>query len=165
MVLFASLSLPLPSKLRRPLLKTISQPFQSKQFKVVMRCILAFILLLFVDAFNKLSAIDQESKLAESIVTGTPRSEIQGKKFYAQRNLYLCGFSLFLTLILNRTYSLVAELILTKDKLRAKGIDRFADSPSAIQIKKLKEEIKKKDEDISILKQQAKDLSEQYDSL
>lgn len=33
--------------------------------------------------------------------------EVQARKFYSQRNMYLCGFTLFLSLILNRTYMMV----------------------------------------------------------
>ena len=40
-------------------------------------------------------------------VLGHERMEVQARKFYSQRNMYLCGFTLFLSLILNRTYLMV----------------------------------------------------------
>ena len=41
-------------------------------------------------------------------VLGHERMEVQARKFYSQRNMYLCGFTLFLSLILNRTYMMVS---------------------------------------------------------
>lgn len=41
-------------------------------------------------------------------VLGHERMEVQARKFYSQRNMYLCGFTLFLSLILNRTYLMVS---------------------------------------------------------
>ena len=94
----------------------------------------------------------------------TDRSEVQARKFYAQRNMYLCGFTLFLTLILSRTYLLVVELINTKDKLdifKANGVLASSKDDSTV-IADLKEQLAKKDEDLEILKEQAKSLSKEY---
>lgn len=90
------------------------------------------------------------------------RSEVQARRFYAQRNMYLCGFTLFLTLILTRTYSLVVELIVTKDKLdtlKSEG------EPESQEVEKLKKQLKGKDEDLDILKEKAGKLSKEYDSV
>lgn len=91
------------------------------------------------------------------------RSEIQARRFYAQRNMYLCGFTLFLTFILTRTYNLVAELIATKDK-----VDDLKTTPTvkdSDEVAKLKKVLAQKDEDLEILKAQAKNLSTEYESV
>lgn len=52
-----------------------------------------------------------ELKVSRSVVLGHERMEVQARKFYSQRNMYLCGFTLFLSLILNRTYMMVSIAI------------------------------------------------------
>ena len=42
---------------------------------------------------------------------GHERMEVQARKFYSQRNMYLCGFTLFLSLILNRTYIMILDVL------------------------------------------------------
>ncbi len=43
---------------------------------------------------------------------------MQARKFYSQRNMYLCGFTLFLSLILNRTYTMILEVLRLEEKLK-----------------------------------------------
>lgn len=119
MVLFALLTVPLPVSVRRPLLRTISTPFHNKEVNIAIKCILVFILILFVDSVNRTMSLEEElrgfnSKLNTNIIS-TDRSDILARKFYSQRNLYLTGFTLFLTLILTRTYDLVHEYLSLKD--------------------------------------------------
>ncbi|ODV94695.1 hypothetical protein PACTADRAFT_59135, partial [Pachysolen tannophilus NRRL Y-2460] len=122
MGLFTLLSLPLPRRFRRPLLSTVSKPLRSQEVQIAFRCILGFILVLFIDSVNRVFRVTAElgpsskgggitSGIIPSAIAPDSRAEIQARKFYAQRNMYLCGFTLFLTLILNRTYALVAELL------------------------------------------------------
>jgi Tfp pilus assembly protein PilO len=91
----------------------------------------------------------------------TDRSEIQARKFYAQRNLYLTGFTLFQTLIVTRTYNLVYELLNLKDEVRSNG----AHSTSNEEVTKLKAELTEKTENLEILKKQAESLRRDYDQL
>lgn len=169
MALFTLLSLPLPSSIRRPLIKSISRPFQSREVTIATRCILVFVLILFIDSVNRVTSINEEllafadsetgAKLQSTFVTD--RSEIQARRFYAQRNLYLTGFTLFLTLIVSRTYGLVAELLQLKEDVRSK--------PDAVssneKVKALEKELQEKEEKIEILKVQAESLRKEYDSV
>lgn len=170
MAYFTILSLPLPRAIRRKVLTTVSAPFRSEQVQIATKCIMGFVTVLFIDSVNKVYAVTAELH-AVLPSTGSPstmindRSEIQARRFYAQRNMYLCGFTLFLTLILTRTYSLVAELILTKDKL-----DEINTEPTGTvtedtpEIAKLKQELAEKDKDLELLKEQATSLSKDYEA-
>lgn len=163
---FTVLSLPFPRQVRRKVLATASAPFRNEQVQIAIKCILGFVLVLFIDSVNRLVAVTRElqSTPSELKVTGiiNDRAEVQARRFYAQRNMYLCGFTLFLTLILMRTYSLVGELILTKDKLdNAKANKEYNDDSE--EVKRLKEELEAKNENIEILKEQANSLSKEYD--
>jgi B-cell receptor-associated protein 31 len=112
------------------------------------------------------------------------RTEVQARKFYSQRNMYLCGFTLFLSLILNRTYVMILELLRLEDKVRfLEGSKKASDKDSAPTspgemsrlrkeidtLKKQNEDLKKiieqKDRDIDALKEQAKGLSREYNRL
>lgn len=165
MAFFTLLSLPFPRKVRKLILNTFKIPFQNVQFQIGLKFIFGFILILFVDSINRVISITNELLSIGSSQTNpaavaagllSDRSEVQARKFYAQRNMYLCGFTLFLTLIITRTYSLVDELTLTKDKLdhiKADGSDTGASA-------ELQAELSSKDQDLEILKDQVKKLSE-----
>lgn len=167
MAFFAILSLPFPRRLRKTVLKTVSAPFKSEQFQIALKCIFGFILVLFIDSVNRVYSVTAE---LQSISPNVPtplnvlndRAEVQSRRFYAQRNMYLCGFTLFLTLILTRTYSLVAELIETKDKLDVIGQDNS--TPESEEVIALRNSLKEKDDQLERLKEQAAALSGDFDS-
>lgn len=73
----------------------------------------------------------------------------------------MTGFTLFLTLIVSRTYSLVAELLTLKEEVR--------ENPDALETNqeyvKLQKELKEKCEKIEILEQQTLSLSKDYENL
>lgn len=184
MVLFLILSLPLPRRVRKPLLTTISKPFHLKEVQIAIKCVLAFILILFIDAVNRvlqikleLSPLVQRQQYQESHEGGllpsalapppmgasllSTNPEVQARKFYAERNMYLCGFTLFLTLIVNRTYALVHELLVLKDEA-TKAETTNTDSQ---EVEDLKKSIAEKDESLDILKDQAASLSKDYDEV
>lgn len=170
MAFFGILSLPFPRNVRRKVLLTASAPFRSEQVQIAIKCIFGFVLVLFIDSVNRVYAVSAELHAAPHNPIGAvvnDRSEIQSRRFYSQRNMYLCGFTLFLTLILTRTYSLVAELVHTKDKLddfkKNNALTESTTSDSA-EVAKLKEELALRDKDLELLKEQAASLSKDYDA-
>lgn len=100
--------------------------------------------------------------------------EVQARKFYSQRNMYLCGFTLFLSLILNRTYIMILEVLRLEDKVKhlegsKKGGDkdsaRLAEAGDVGEIGRLKKELASKERDIETLKKQSEGLSREYHNL
>jgi len=100
--------------------------------------------------------------------------EVQARKFYSQRNMYLCGFTLFLSLILNRTYVMILDVLRLEEKVKryegdpkAKGkeSDKLAEAGDAGEIGKLKNELARKDRDIETMKKQSAGLSREYNNL
>lgn len=163
------LSLPLPRKPRRIVLKLFSKPFENQQFRIALKCFLGFILVLFIDSVNRARSISaelynmssQSNQAAGMSGYFTDRSEIQARRFYAQRNMYLCGFTLFLTFIILRTHSLVDELVLTKDKvdnLKAKKPEKGS------EVDTLKKELADREEYLQTLKEKAESLRKDYES-
>ncbi|CCD24747.1 Yet3p NDAI_0D04330 [Naumovozyma dairenensis CBS 421] len=124
-ILFAILALPIPSKFRKPLTLILLKPFKIPPIQIALKCILSFILLLFIDSINKVININKELSTTSSNSNPTPaisssndRIEILSRKFFAQRNMYLTGITLFLTFIVMRTFTLVNELLDLKDRYR-----------------------------------------------
>lgn len=169
MAFFAILSLPFPRAVRRKVLATVSAPFKSEQVQIAIKCIFGFVLVLFIDSVNRVYSVTAElhasapNSHAPSAGVLNDRSETQARRFYAQRNMYLCGFTLFLTLILTRTYSLVAELINTKDKLDDLNKNSELKGESS-DVAELKATLAQKDSDLELLKEQASSLSKDYDT-
>lgn len=105
---------------------------------------------------------------------GSERMEVQSRKFYSQRNMYLCGFTLFLSLILNRQYVMILDVLRLEDENRAlkgqstkggKSSTGIAQAGDIGEIAGLKKEIEKRDRDIANLKKQAQGLTNEYNKL
>lgn len=104
---------------------------------------------------------------------GHERLEVQARKFYSQRNMYLCGFTLFLSLILNRTYIMILEVLRLEEKVKqyegtdknSKQAQKLAVAGEPGEIARLKKEIARKDQDIETLKKQASGLHKEYNDL
>jgi hypothetical protein len=88
--------------------------------------------------------------------------------------MYLCGFTLFLSLILNRTYTMILDVLRLEEKVKryeanpsagGKEGEKLNNAGSAGEIGKLREELAAKDRDIATLKKQSEGLSKEYGSL
>jgi B-cell receptor-associated protein 31 len=105
---------------------------------------------------------------------GSERMEVQARKFYSQRNMYLTGFTLFLSLILNRTYVLILDTLRLEEKLKLYEGDKNAGGKEGEkldegyrinQIGDLKRQLEKKDKEVAAIKKQAEGLQREYDEL
>ena len=100
--------------------------------------------------------------------------EVQARKFYSQRNKYLCGFTLFLSLILNRTYTMILDVLRLEEKVRmyegdpktggkqSQKLDRAGESG---EIGSLKKDLNKARKENEALKSQSEGLRREYDEL
>ncbi|KAL4401669.1 Endoplasmic reticulum transmembrane protein 3 [Malassezia pachydermatis] len=101
--------------------------------------------------------VSQEFKVAEGregFQDFRTETNYHAKKFYAQRNVYLTGFTLFLSLILARTHSLVLDLINTQEEL-------VANSPT----KAVSGDVKKYQTEIETMKKQMQQQQTEYNRL
>ncbi len=105
---------------------------------------------------------------------GSERMEVQARKFYSQRNMYLTGFTLFLSLILNRTYIMILDVLRLEEKIRlyegdpkagGKQGEKLSEGYRADQIGQLKRELDKKDKELNAMKKQSDGLRKEYDEL
>ncbi|KAF5103220.1 hypothetical protein D0Z03_000264 [Geotrichum reessii] len=167
MISFFLLVAPLPDKLRKSgILFLRTNPLVSKVF-LGLRFTFFFIFILFVDSVNRVYRVQLEFSPREAggsaaaAAAGYDRNELQARRFYAQRNMYLCGFTLFLSLILLRTATLVFELADAREALKSKKNS----SETTVEVKELKETIRKQKLDIEHLKKQAEGLSREYNKV
>ena len=81
--------------------------------------------------------------------------------------MYLCGFTLFLSLILNRTYTMILEVLRLEEKLKQYegGATKSQTAASGDEIARLERELERRDVDIATLKKQAAGLHKEYDAL
>lgn len=88
--------------------------------------------------------------------------------------MYLCGFTLFLSLILNRTYIMILEVLRLEDRVKQleggkkagdKDSARLAEAGEPGEIGRLKKELAAKDRDLETLRKQADGLSREYHNL
>merc|ERR1711900_55017 len=120
MTLFMLLIVPLPFTIRRKMFTFISESPIVAKLQYGMKII--FIFILFIDSVNRVYRVQLEladtNKTPGASVMGHERMEVQARKFYSQRNMYLCGFTLFLSLILNRTYTMILDVLRLEEKVK-----------------------------------------------
>jgi len=183
MFVFVALIVPMPFKAKRKLFTFISESPIIAKLQYGLKITFIFILILFIDSVNRVYRVQVELAVAAKSQTGgagaaalggSERMEVQARKFYSQRNMYLCGFTLFLSLILNRTYVMILDVLRLEEenkklkgdpKAGGKGAAGLDNAGQAGEIGKLKNEIAKRDRDIETLKKQSQGLSDEYNRL
>jgi len=180
MALFVLLIVPLPFVAKRKIFTFVSESPVVAKVQYWMKITFVFILILFIDSVNRvyrvqieLMAASDQAKGGAAAVMGHERLEVQARKFYSQRNMYLCGFTLFLSLILNRTYVMILEVMRLEDKVRSyegtkkgtKETEKLAVAGKPGEIAALKEKLEKKEQDLKTLKKQSEQLHKSYDEL
>jgi len=179
MSLFGALIVPMPHTLKRKLFTFISESPLVAKLQYAMKITFIFILILFVDSVNRVYRVQLEAAAASNSTTGTAvigheRTEVQARKFYSQRNMYLCGFTLFLSLILNRTYLMILDTLRLEEKVRRLEGDPKATGKSSAkldeaggvgEIGELKRQLAKRDRDIEVLKKQTEGLQREYNDM
>ncbi|EEY17647.1 hypothetical protein D7B24_009057 [Verticillium nonalfalfae] len=179
MTLFMLLIIPLPFTIKRKLFTFISESPIVAKIQYWMKITFVFILILFIDSVNRVYRVQVELAIATekqnngAAVMGHERLEVQARKFYSQRNMYLCGFTLFLSLILNRTYVMILEVMRLEDRVKSyegtnsntKESEKLAVSGKPGEIAKLRKELDVKTQDLENLKKQSTQLHKAYDEL
>jgi B-cell receptor-associated protein 31 len=107
-------------------------------------------------------------------VGGPIRAEVNARKFYSERNMYLCGFTIFLSLILNRTYVMILEQLRLEEELKTLRGDPKAGGKSSQKLSeagqlgenaRLKKDLAKANSDLAAMKKQSEGLQREYNRL
>ncbi|KAI9810501.1 MAG: hypothetical protein M1826_003606 [Phylliscum demangeonii] len=181
MIVFMLLVLPLPFTWRRKLFTFISEsPIIAKIQYGLKICFIA-VLILFIDSVNRVYRVQVEHAAATDgnaqgrvVIGGTERLEVQARKFYSQRNMYLCGFTLFLSLILNRTYMMILDVLRLEEQVKryqndpvvgGKDSAKLANAGGAGEVAGLRLELEQKQRDLETMKKQSEGLHREYANL
>ncbi|CAI6339696.1 unnamed protein product [Periconia digitata] len=179
MMIFLALIVPLPFTWRRKLFTFISESPIIAKLQYGMKITFIFILILFIDSVNRVYRVQVElaafsksdARGGATVMGGSERMEVQARKFYSQRNMYLCGFTLFLSLILNRTYVMILDVLRLEEEVKtlkgdpaAKG-KSIKDAGGMGEVANLKEELAAKDRDMENLKKQVESMQNEYNRM
>jgi len=177
MVTFCLLVLPLPFAVKRKVFAFLhTSPIVGK-IAYGLKISFIFVAILFVDALQRMLRVSAETtavKTGQNQPIHDIRTEtnIAARKFYAQRNVYLTGFCLFLSLILTRTFYIILDLIHTQEEYAKLKTSTATSSRSKEDQTKQIEELKKqltqaeaKSRDFETLKKQAASQAAEYDRL
>ncbi|KAI4701299.1 hypothetical protein J4E81_003039 [Alternaria sp. BMP 2799] len=178
MLIFCALIVPLPFTWRRKLFTFISESPIIAKLQYGMKITFIFILILFIDSVNRvyrvqieLSGSDDQGR-GSVAAGGIERMEVQARKFYSQRNMYLCGFTLFLSLILNRTYVMILDVLRLEEEVKTLKGDPATKKGSSLknvggagEVGALKEELAAKDRDMANLKKQVENMQKEYNRM
>jgi len=178
MVFFLLLVTPLPFAARRRFFTFLSESPIVGKIAYALKIMFIFVAILFVDAVQRMFRTTAEADMAKGQNGASDvRSETNfaAKKFYAQRNMYLTGFTLFLSLILTRTYYIILDLIHTQEEYAKLKKATQTNSKASLQagdqtkqIEELKTQLaaaEAKSRDYDTLKSQAASQAKEYDRL
>ncbi|KAH8550819.1 B-cell receptor-associated protein 31-like-domain-containing protein [Umbelopsis sp. PMI_123] len=176
MLIFGLLVIPLPRHWRSALLNFISKSPLVARGIHLLKILFVFVLLLFIDAVNRLQKHQTSAPESGNMYGHDPRldASLAAKKFYTQRNMYLTGFTLFLSLILERTFKLVLETVQQYEeiaRLKSQHTSSASQHDRRIsdmvethkeELGKLQKEIERKELDLATLQKQCQQQSDEY---
>ncbi|KAI0339114.1 B-cell receptor-associated 31-like protein [Trametopsis cervina] len=179
MTTFCVLVAPLPYAIRKKLFHFLSESTAVAKLAYALKITFIFVGILFVDALQRMWRVTAEADVARNSGQGMhdvrADTNFAARKFYAQRNTYLTGFCLFLSLVLTRTFYIILDLIHTqeeyaklKQETASSSRTTIAAGDQAKQIEDLKKKLaasEAKARDYEILKKQAAQNGLEYDRL
>jgi len=177
MTTFCVLVLPLPFTVRKKLFSFLSENPLVAKLAYGLKISFIFVAILFVDAVQRmlrLTAKAEDATGQQGMQDVRTETNFAARKFYAQRNMYLTGFTLFLSIILTRTFYILLDLVHVqgeyselKKASTANGKTTSSGDESK-QIATLKSELsalQAKERDFDNLKKQANQQAAEYDRL
>ncbi|THH05681.1 hypothetical protein EW145_g4620 [Phellinidium pouzarii] len=175
MVTFCALVAPLPHTVRKRVFTFLSESAVVAKIAYGLKIAFIFVGVLFVDALQRMFRITAEATAAKSGgLSGThdvrAETNFAARKFYAQRNTYLTGFALFLSLVLSRTFYIILDLIhaqeeYSKLKKQVDGSGAKTNGEDATVLKKKLDAAEARSRDFDTLKKQSEAQAREYDRL
>ncbi|GAA5797087.1 B-cell receptor-associated protein 31-like-domain-containing protein [Helicostylum pulchrum] len=165
MVAFGILVVPLPTRWRRVVFKFVSGSPLVLQAISILKIVFGFIFLLFIDAVNRLQRLDQEKPVEQGHRDFGYEESQKANKFYAQRNLYLCGFTLFLSLILERTSTIIIAMLKRDEELEYAKEEHKSSSKDQERLVEMENDFKAKIEALNKEVEQLRSETEGFEAL
>ncbi|KAE9403394.1 endoplasmic reticulum protein [Gymnopus androsaceus JB14] len=163
MITFTGLVIPFPFAVRKRVFGFLSESHIVAKIAYGIKISFIFVGILFFDALQRMFRITAEGDLAKSGQQGVgdirTETSFAARKFYAQRNVYLTGFTLFLSLVLTRTFAISLELIHSQEQYA-----KLKTGPSGGSDKDI-EALKKKARDYDTVKAKLDSQTAEYNQL
>ncbi|EGG01700.1 uncharacterized protein MELLADRAFT_38989, partial [Melampsora larici-populina 98AG31] len=152
-VTFIVLVMPLPFTWRRSIFKFLSTSPLIAKLQYGLKILFIFVGVLFVDSVQRMTKIHNEGQAAREQGAGVGRdlrseTDWRSRKFLSERDMYMRGFTLFLSLILSRTFGLILDLIKAQEDLavlkkqtREKGFSTEVEKKYKQKIEDLQKEL------------------------
>ncbi|WWC62745.1 uncharacterized protein I303_105342 [Kwoniella dejecticola CBS 10117] len=178
LALFATMVCPMPFALRKKLFHFLSENPVIAKVQYGLKITFIFVAVLFVDAVQRMVRIAQEGAAAKAkpdMVDARTETNYAARRFYAQRNLYLTGATLFLSLLLARVFYIVLDFIHVQESYTTLQTKVAKQSGASGENEELRKQIKEletqlkasqgKDRDFDTLKKQANQQNVEYNRL
>ncbi|KAF8512935.1 B-cell receptor-associated protein 31-like-domain-containing protein [Hysterangium stoloniferum] len=179
MATFCILVAPLPYSFRKRLFTFLSESAIVAKVAYGLKISFIFVGILFIDAVQRMLRVTAETEMAKSgghaMHDVRTETNFAARKFYAQRNTYLTGFCLFLSLILTRTFYIILDLIRTqgecaklKQAVSSQTRKNFASEDQTKPIENLHDKLaaaEAKARDFDALKKENFQLNSEFDRL
>ncbi|KAI3640266.1 hypothetical protein MIR68_001144 [Amoeboaphelidium protococcarum] len=118
MTLTALISLPMPVLWRKRLFEFCAKSTALAWLHYYLKIAFVFIFVLFLDSLRLAVGKDQSTNQFTPQNT-VNEAQMYMKLFRAQRNMYLTGFTLFMSLLLNRTFAMIGEAVKYQTQIEA----------------------------------------------
>jgi len=174
MLSFCLLVAPLPFAIKKRVFTFLSESYIVAKIVYGLKISFIFVAILFADAIQRMFRVTAEVDIMKSGRQGIVQdyksdTSMAARKFYAQRNVYLTGFCLFLSLVLTRTFYIILDLLHTQEeyaKLKASSDpNRVSSEEQSKEIANLNKQLEQSKRDNEILKKQASQNYAEYDRL
>jgi len=162
MVTFVGILMPMPFTVRKKIFTFLSTSPVVAKLAYGLKIAFIFIAVLFVDALQRVLKVTAEADIAKQSGLGNniqTESSNAAKKFYAQRNLYLTTFTLFLSLLHTRIYYFLLDYVhsldeYTKLKVQFNEQNKVSKYDKDAVVADLKKQLDLKDQDLKALQKQ-----------
>ncbi|KAJ3189972.1 hypothetical protein HDU85_000262 [Gaertneriomyces sp. JEL0708] len=178
MTLFTILLIPLPGSIKRPMLQFLTKSPLTSQIRTYSKLVFIYVLIMFLDSLRGLytRSNDSQHNHAGHHHDACSDAFARSKRLYDQRNLYLTGAVLFLSLILSRFLNMIADVLQSEQKMevlksqaakQSKEYMRLLDKENTkdTEVGALKEKVKEAEKaikELDIVKKQAKQTADEY---
>ncbi|ODO05128.1 endoplasmic reticulum protein [Cryptococcus wingfieldii CBS 7118] len=170
--LFCTIVCPMPFALRKKMFHFLSENPIVSRVAGGLKITFIFVAVLFVDALQRMVRIAQEgatAKMKSDISDVRAETNYAARRFYAQRNLYLTGATLFLSLLLARVFYIILDFITVQESYTAlqaktaKGSGASGEETEQLRLRV--QELEAKERDFETLKKQANQQNTEYGRL
>ncbi|ORX37254.1 B-cell receptor-associated protein 31-like-domain-containing protein [Kockovaella imperatae] len=161
LLLFTTIICPMPFAMRKKMFHFLSENPVVAKVQYALKITFIFVAVLFIDALQRMVRIAQEgagAKMKNEMPDVRTETNYAARKFYAQRNLYLTGATLFLSLILSRVFYIILDFIHVQENYSTLQQRTAKASGAAGESEELRKRIKELEAQVESGKAQGRDF-------